>query len=243
MSARLRITRQPFQVAFFLLASAYFLLAQSPPIFGLKAKAESGDAKSQVELGVAYAAGDGVPTDDAEAVRWFRKAAEQGDAAGEYSLGEMYVTGRGVGTDYKQASKWMQKAAAQGDVRALTNLGAMYIHGIGVVQDDTAFFFTKQAAERGFAPAEFGLGAMYSRGQGVQLDLIEAMKWYTKAADQGDPAAMNNLSWLLATGANAHDRNPEKAVEFALRAIRATPKTCSRILRYPGQRVLCEQAI
>ena len=35
-------------------------------------------------------AGQGVPQDAAEAVRWFRPAAEQGDAVGLENLGVMY---------------------------------------------------------------------------------------------------------------------------------------------------------
>ena len=161
--------------------------------------------------------------DDAEAARWFRKAAEQGNATGEYSLGEMYASGRGVKKDYKEASKWIQKAADQGEVRAQTDLGAMYLLGLGVNQNDKkAFQLTRMAAEQGSAAAEFGLGTMYSRGQGVPRDLTEAANWYTKAVDQGNPDAMNNLSWLLATGTNPSDRNPRAAIELALRATRVT---------------------
>src|SRR5207248_2872173 len=75
----------------------------------LKAKAEGGDVRAQVQLGIAYATGNEVKVDDAEAARWFRKAAEQGDASGEYLLGEMYALGHGVSKDYKQAAFWMQK--------------------------------------------------------------------------------------------------------------------------------------
>ena len=39
--------------------------------------AEEGDAEAQSNLGVMYVKGQGVAQDDAEAVRWFRKAAEQ----------------------------------------------------------------------------------------------------------------------------------------------------------------------
>jgi uncharacterized protein len=35
---------------------------------------------AQYNLGVMYAIGQGVPEDDAEAVKWYRKAAEQGHA-------------------------------------------------------------------------------------------------------------------------------------------------------------------
>jgi hypothetical protein len=40
----------------------------------VKAKAEAGDAESQVELGLRYAKGKGLAQDQVEAVKWFRKA-------------------------------------------------------------------------------------------------------------------------------------------------------------------------
>ncbi len=38
----------------------------------VKKAAEQGDVDAQYNLGVMYAYGDGVPEDDAEAVRWYR---------------------------------------------------------------------------------------------------------------------------------------------------------------------------
>ena len=61
--------------------------------------AEQGDASAQLDLGVMYATGEGVPQDAAEAVRWFRLAAEQGDASAQFNLGVRYDTGEGVPQD------------------------------------------------------------------------------------------------------------------------------------------------
>lgn len=84
----------------YLVLSAMMMLQSSPAVeqqtSALKARAESGDVKAQVDLGMAYATGDGVSADDAEAAKWFRRAAEKGDPAGEYALSEMYLTGRGI---------------------------------------------------------------------------------------------------------------------------------------------------
>ena len=52
--------------------------------------AERGHAEAQFVLAVTYDQGDGVPEDDAEAVRWYRKAAEQGHALAQFGLGTMY---------------------------------------------------------------------------------------------------------------------------------------------------------
>ena len=58
-----------------------------------------------------YAKGKGVPEDDREAVKWYRKAAEQGHAWAQMRLSSMYASGEGVHQDYKEAAKWLRKAA------------------------------------------------------------------------------------------------------------------------------------
>ncbi len=45
--------------------------------------AKQGHAKAQHNLGVMYENGQGVPQDDAEAVKWYHKAAEQGHATAQ----------------------------------------------------------------------------------------------------------------------------------------------------------------
>ena len=55
--------------------------------------AEQGDALAQNNLGVAYANGDGVAENDAEAVKWYRKAADQGEAMAQLNLGDAYANG------------------------------------------------------------------------------------------------------------------------------------------------------
>jgi TPR repeat protein len=71
---------------------------------------------------VIYASGLGVPTDETQALVWFRRAAEQGNAKAQYNLGVMYAEGLGVGRDEAEALVWYRKAAAQGNVKAQHNL-------------------------------------------------------------------------------------------------------------------------
>ena len=54
-----------------------------PALAGFQNYAEQGNAAAQGNLGRMYANGEGVPEDDAEAVRWYRLAAEQGYAAAQ----------------------------------------------------------------------------------------------------------------------------------------------------------------
>ena len=65
-----------------------------------------------------YAEGEGIPEDDAEAVRWYRLAAEQGHDRAQSNLGSMYADGEGVSKDAVNAYAWFNIAAAQGNATA-----------------------------------------------------------------------------------------------------------------------------
>ena len=73
--------------------------------------AEQGDAWVQYQLGVMYANGEGVPQDEVEATRWFRKAAEQGDVDAQYELSDRYANGKGVLQDDAKAEYWFDIAS------------------------------------------------------------------------------------------------------------------------------------
>lgn len=68
-----------------------------------------------------YDAGDGVPKDKTEAVKWYRMVAERGHAQAQYNLGSMYVDGQGVPQDIVTAYAWWDVSAAQGDEDAVKN--------------------------------------------------------------------------------------------------------------------------
>jgi TPR repeat protein len=107
----------------------------SDNITDLITKAEQGDADAQFNLGRMYDAGQGVPKDFREVVRWFRAAAEQGHESAQFSLGFMYFMGEAIPLDYKEAFRWYLAAAEQGNSSAQRSLGAMYRAGRSVPQD------------------------------------------------------------------------------------------------------------
>ena len=83
--------------------------------------AELGNAKAQSQLGFMYASGDGIAQDNAEAVKWFRRAAEQGLPEAQSVLGLMYAGGKGVPQDEVEALVWFNLAARAGDPEAIKN--------------------------------------------------------------------------------------------------------------------------
>jgi TPR repeat protein len=72
--------------------------------------AEQGDVNAQLLLGSIYDLGQGVPQDDAEAVKWYERAATQGSAKGQYQLGAVYARSAQV-KDPFQGYKWLTIAA------------------------------------------------------------------------------------------------------------------------------------
>jgi len=172
--------------------------ADQKPIEQVKAKAEAGDAESQVELGRRYDKGEGVVKDHAEAAKWFRKAAEQNLAEAQNSLGLCYLNGEGVAKREMEAVKWFRKAAEQNFAMAQYNLGVCYEQGVAKNQEEELFpvaggepveavKWYRKAAEQNYAPAQYNLGLCYEHGNGV------AAKWYRKAAEQNYVDAQFNL--------------------------------------------------
>jgi len=108
----------------------------------LLAKANSGDAASQVQVGESYASGEGVARDLKQAAEWYRKAADKGDIAGEVHLAALYRDGgKSFPRDMMQAANWYRKAAEQGDITAQATLGVLYSIGQGVPQSDVEAYF------------------------------------------------------------------------------------------------------
>jgi len=106
----------------------------------LLAKAQQGDASSQMWLGCAYEQGWFGKTNFSEALKWFRRSAEQGDPDAQNSLAQMYEDGERVTQNYSLAAKWYRKAAEHvpdlgGAGQGRNNLGMLYLDGHGVPKD------------------------------------------------------------------------------------------------------------
>jgi hypothetical protein len=138
-------------------------------------------------------------------------------------LGDIYLNGReGIPIDYKESAKWFQKAAAQGRVDALAYLGLIYEHGgTGVPLDiGRAVKFYREAAEKNDALGQMSLGRMYQDGSGVDMDLVEAYKWFYLANRNGEKIADHYLNLLNGTSVLAGKAllTPEQIKEAVRRA-------------------------
>jgi hypothetical protein len=159
-----------------LLALTMFLVVASLPVSSqssspaiadpaLLAKANAGDAPSQVEIGDLYVRAGNVADQDPNrriaaemsasdyiiAAGWYRKAAEQGSVPGQMHLAALYRDGKGVARDMAQAAEWYRKAAEQGDTDAQATLGLLYSIGQGVPHNnvEACFWLDLAAAVKG----------------------------------------------------------------------------------------------
>jgi uncharacterized protein len=72
----------------------------------------------------------------------------------------------------------------------------------------------KKKADAGDAAAQIKLGDMYSLGSdGVGRNLPEALKWYKKAADTGNPDAETKMGMMLEGGFGT-PKDPKQAMEY-----------------------------
>tara|TARA_B110000211_G_C13549140_1_gene322824 strand:+ start:119 stop:484 length:366 start_codon:yes stop_codon:yes gene_type:complete len=67
--------------------------------------AEAGNMTAQLNLGIMYYKGEGVPQDYKESAKWYRLAADQGGAQAQHNLALKYYDGEGVLQDYQEAAK------------------------------------------------------------------------------------------------------------------------------------------
>src|SRR5262249_38931417 len=113
-----------------LMARAQALKPEELP--NLLEKAGSGDADSQVLVGLAFQRGQGAGQDTTRAAGWFQRAAEQGHPMAQTGLGLLTMNGDGVTKDPAMAISWLKKAAELNYSSAEGHLGWAYCIGNGV---------------------------------------------------------------------------------------------------------------
>lgn len=168
-------------------------LAAERRVQWLERAARMGYTSAEFGLGMAYAYGDGVPTDDRTAVEWYRRAAEKGHYEAQSSLGWRYLHGVTLAKDPAQALLWMRRSAAQGNTLSMRNL----VNSLGARNDpaskEEALLWIRRLADTGSAPYQSLLGRFHN-GDLPEFgrsrpDHVEALRWWKKAAAQGDGAA------------------------------------------------------
>lgn len=155
--------------------------------------ANAGSAEAELWLGMAYLAGEQVPTDPALGRYWLELAAGHGSHEAEYQLSLQQI-------DRELRLHWLEKAADGGVTQALFELAELQ-HKQGELEQARASY--AKAAQQGHNLAQYTYGEMLRLGQGGKEDYALALKQYRLAAQQGDRQAQYRMGTLREEGLGA----------------------------------------
>lgn len=125
--------------------------------------------------------------------------AKDGNTEAQNELAARLATGDGFDRNIKSAIYWYKEAANNGSPEAIYNLALMYLFGEGVTIDKgKAIELMIEAVDSGSPDASLVLGEAYETGNlGLNVDYMEAAKYYLEAIRLGSVKAIRNLGELL----------------------------------------------
>jgi len=180
----------------------------------IRKAAEKNIPVAQYALGLYYSWGYGAEANKDEAFRWIKKAADAKFVRAYSTLGRVYQFGEGTEKNIDKAIEYFEKGAKANDADALLMLGYDFHSGTGVKKDDAkAMEYYLKGAKLGNVTCQFNIANNYSNRHQYK----EAVKWYQKAADQGDSDALNNLGIMYENGQGV-EKDRQKAYDLYKKA-------------------------
>ncbi|HDS1734024.1 tetratricopeptide repeat protein [Pseudomonas sp. BP8] len=135
-----------------------------------------------------------------------RRLALEGNVPALNDLGWIWLNGKYWLADTSLAGHLLRMAALQGSAAAWFNLGQQRYFGKGVeVSYQQAAECYRQAFARGMLHAAAALGDLYEEevcdgDQDWQVDLVEAMRWFTRGAERGEARCRFEVGYRLLHG-------------------------------------------
>jgi TPR repeat protein len=155
--------------------------------------AEQGNTAAQMCLAIALLDGRGVEPDAKRGLELMTRAAEGGQVEAMFRLGQLYRKDERIDKDSSKAESWLRRAGIRGHGTAMLALAQLLTEDLSTPDYIGAAAVLREAAERGDARAQFELGRFYAAGNGVAQDVIEAKRWFLKAAQSGVAEARQAL--------------------------------------------------
>lgn len=153
---------------------------------------------------------------DKKAFDLYKKSAKQRYTEAMYVLGKCYELGKGISRNYYQAVQWYIRTDQNITDDLINNPDPIgdavnfsiqryfedeeYAELLDEILDaekektDDSFTADKEAAWSGDAKAQNRLGHRYYYGNGTERNIIQAIYWYQKSAEQGCEAGMQHLA-------------------------------------------------
>jgi len=162
----------------------------------MKRAADLGFADAHFALGTMYFEGVGTTKDESAALAFFRKAAEGGNKEAMFAAGDLMFSQ----PDPEMRAEGLaliNRAIESGHIWATLVLATAYGRGSnGLPKDEAkAEALLRPPAERGDADCQMVLASLYKFGDIFADRRGEAQLWLQRAADQGQPKALEILRW------------------------------------------------
>lgn len=167
-----------------------------------KESIKNGNEVSMYNLGRFFDVGNKVERDYLVAYDYYRMAAEHNYPDAQAELGWMYEKGNGVSRDYYKSAYWYNLAAENNHVVAIANLGTLYMNGNGVECNKEKGFslymkaYSVNESDEWLPTLLFLIAKSYEFGNGVARDCQEAIRWYERARDAGNPDSQSCINRL-----------------------------------------------
>jgi len=195
----------------------------------LQQRAEAGDLRSQLMLGMLYQLGCGVIKPDASLeLAWYHKAADQGSSMAENQIGTYFDLREGH--DQAEGLKWYRKAADRGDAAAQNNVAIMYAEGLGVKADlaEAAAWYRK-AVENGAYRDLSDLLLLYDSGKALPEKSLEenkkkGLRLIQSLADQGIAEAQYALADVYKRGGLGLPRDHSQMISWLRKSAEKNPE-------------------
>ncbi len=139
------------------------------------------------------------PAEDVQAAMGYLfQAADAGDPIARLELAKQLYSGVYLGRDVAGAGQVFQELADAGNADAQYFVGQMHFRGTGRPQNGyQAITWTRKAAVNGSMLGQRALGRLYINGyDSIGKDRVEASRWLTAAAQNGDPESARLLELL-----------------------------------------------
>ena len=148
--------------------------------------AELGDADAQCDLGSRYErdADDLFKHDVARAKHWYEQCMFSGEASAYYSLGRMHDDDGSLQLDTEKSKYYYMQGVELQEPWSMLALGVLYAKGRNLPQDYVkAVELWERAAQKGVVVATYEIGLAHSEGKLANADNVEALKWFSVAAE------------------------------------------------------------
>jgi len=121
----------------------------------------------------------------------------------QYQLALCYLKGTGVDKDENLAYVLLSSASDNNDVNAALTLGSLYLKNNS---NEKAFRSFYRAAQLDNVVGQVNVAYCYAEGIGIAKNVMHALEWYKKAAEQGNQNAQYALKILEISWKNEDHR-------------------------------------